>query len=65
MTYRKILSEYLADEDAKSLDPSGERCLTGPRGFLTRRPGRVRSITHIGKEAKQLDDTQAGLVLSQ
>jgi hypothetical protein len=64
-TYRDILGSYLAHEEAKSLAPDGDPCEPRTSGLLLRRPVLVRTITHIGKEANQLEDTLTGLVASQ
>jgi hypothetical protein len=61
-TYRDILAGYLANEEAKSLDPSGTLCHPSSRGLLRRRPARIRSVAYIGKESNRLEDAQAGLV---
>jgi len=60
-TYRDVLAEYATHLEAKSVDPAGGPCTRHTRGLLERRHVAVRTITHIGKEANQLDDVQAGL----
>ncbi len=49
-TYRDILTDYLGQPEAKSLDPAGGLCAPQSGGLLPRRPVHVRSITHIGKK---------------
>lgn len=64
-TYRDILTAYLAHEEAKSNAPDGQPCDPATAGLLQRRPVRLRIVTHIGKEANQLENTLAGLVVDQ
>ena len=63
--YRDILAAYLAHEEAKSLAPDGGPCDPPTSGLLLHRPVLVRTITHVGKEANQLEDTLTGLVANQ
>jgi len=60
-TYRDVLTEYATHTEAKSADPTGRPCTRRTTGLLERRHVTVRTITHIGKEANQLEDVQAGL----
>jgi hypothetical protein len=61
-TYRDILTTYLTNEEAKSLAPDGQPCQPDTQGLLRRRPVRIQTITHIGKESNRLEDRQAGLL---
>ena len=60
-TYRDILAEYATHPESKSADPAGTPCTRRTTGLLERRHVTARTITHIGKEANQLEDVQAGL----
>jgi len=60
-THRDILAEYATHTEAKSADPTGGPCTRRTTGLLERRHVTARTITHIGKEANQLEDVQAGL----
>lgn len=53
-TYRDVLADYLANAEAKSLAPDGGPCGPGTRGLLGRRPVRLRTLAHIGKESNRL-----------
>ena len=64
-TYGDILAEYLAHGEDKSLSPTGQACEPKTAGLLQRRPVLVRSISHIGKEANQLEDVQTQLIAEQ
>jgi hypothetical protein len=61
-TYRDVLTSYLANEESKSKDPDGTPCEPGTVGLLRRRPVRMRTVTHIGKESNRLEDAQTGLI---
>jgi hypothetical protein len=61
-TYRDILSDYLANPEAKSLAPDGTLWAADTTGLLARRPVVLKTVTHIGKESNRLEDVQAGLV---
>jgi hypothetical protein len=61
-TYRDILSDYLANPEPKSVAPDGGLCAADTAGLLDRRPVRLATLSHIGKESNQLEDVQAGLV---
>ena len=58
----ELLQDYRVHAEAKSAGPDGEECTGATAGLLQRRPVRVRSIRHIGKESNELDDVAAGLV---
>jgi len=60
-TYRDVLAKYANHPESKSADPSGTPCTRRTTGLLERRHVSARTITHIGKEANQLEDVQAGL----
>ncbi len=64
-TLGDILADYLAHEEHKSLGPDKEPCEAQTAGLLSRRAVSARSITHIGKEANQLDNLLTGLVTDQ
>jgi hypothetical protein len=56
------LSDYLANPEPKSLAPDGALCAPEAAGLLRRRPVRLATLSHIGKESNQLEDVQAGMV---
>ena len=60
-TYRDTLREYATHPEAKSAEPNGGPCTRRTTGLLERRHVTARTITHIGKEANQLEDVQSGL----
>jgi len=60
-TYRDVIAEYATHPEAKSADPTGGPCTRRTTGLLERRHVTARTITHIGKEANQLEDVQAGI----
>ena len=59
---RDVLREYRNHPEAKSLGPDGKVCGRSTEGLLGRRPVAVSMVHHIGKEANQLEDVEAGLV---
>lgn len=61
-SYRDVLRQYRANEEAKSLGPDGRPCRQETRGSLRRRHVRLRTLTHVGKESNSLEDAQTGLV---
>jgi len=64
-TYRDLLDEYATHPEAKSANATGARRNRQSRGLLARRPVTAGTITHIGKEANNLDTVQAGLHANQ
>lgn len=65
-SYTQVLREYRVHPEYKFNGPDQQPCLRSTRGMLQRRPvhiaGRPR---HIGKEANNIDNVQAGLHASQ
>lgn len=57
-----MLAEYRVNPEPKSNAPHGGRCGWHTVGLLERRPVTAVRIVHIGKEANELDDAQAGTV---
>jgi hypothetical protein len=64
-TYRGVLAEYATHPEAKSADAEGRPCNRRTRGLLARRRVIARTVTHIGKEANSLEESQAGLIAHQ
>jgi len=64
-TYRHTLAEYATHPESKSANATGARCRQQTRGLLARRSVTAQTITHIGKEANNLDDAQTGLHIRQ
>lgn len=61
VTYADTLRRYRVHPEAKSLDPDGTPCRPATRGLLTRRPVTAVTLTYIGKEANDIEATQAGI----
>jgi hypothetical protein len=61
-SYRDVLAEYRVHAEPKSRAPDGSRSGWHAVGLLLRRPVKATRLVHIGKEANDLDDIQAGVV---
>lgn len=61
-SYSDVLAEYRVHPEPKSRAPDGSRSGWHSIGLLQRRPVEAIRIVHIGKEANDLDDLQAGVV---
>ena len=61
-SYAHLIDEHEKHTEPKSLGPDGTICDSQTRGVLRRRSIRVGGVLHIGKEANDLEEVQAGLV---
>ena len=61
-SHRQILQEYATHPESKSSDQVGGRCSRRTAGVLRRREVTARTVSHVGKEANQLEAAQRGLI---
>jgi hypothetical protein len=61
-SYRDVLAEYRVHPEPKSRAPDGSRSGWHSIGLLQRRSVEAVRVVHIGKEANELDETQARAV---
>jgi hypothetical protein len=58
----QVLADYSVRREPKSAGPDGRPCQRDTIGLLQRRPVVACTITHIGKEANNLDEIEAQLI---
>jgi len=61
-SYSDVFDAYKQHPEAKSLSAEVGPCGRETRGILARRPVTVLSVTHIGKEANDLEEVEHGTV---
>ncbi len=61
-SYNDVVDDYQRHPEPKSASSDGTPCGRTTRGLLARRPVEVLTVTHIGKEANDLEDVEHGLV---
>lgn len=61
-SYGNLIDFHSRHTKPRSLGPDGTICNSQTRGILRRRSIQVEGMLHIGKEANDLEEVQAGLV---
>jgi hypothetical protein len=61
-SYADVLDEYRVHPEPKSLAPDGKPAGWHGIGLLARRPVAATRLVHVGKEANELEEKQAGVV---
>jgi hypothetical protein len=57
-----VIADYAVRREPKSAGPDGSPCQRDTIGLLQRRPVVACTITHMGKEANNLDEIEAQLI---
>jgi len=61
-SYADVLAEYRVHPEPKSLAPDGKPAGWHGNGLLKRRAVTATRLVHVGKEANELDEIQAGVI---
>jgi len=61
-SYADVLAEYRVHPEPKSLAPDGKPAGWHGDGLLKRRPVTATRLVHVGKEANELEEIQAGVI---
>lgn len=61
-TYRELFTHHALNPEYKFLGPNGKPCSPHTDGWLDRRPTRITTFKHMGKESNRIEDLEIGLI---